>query len=615
MEKDDANASTIYYLYCPGFHREMLVANSGGNGHAAGLTIDEINDAYINGLNVEVNGTAFKLNREGSDYDLLNVTSIRVIDRFKAPLVVYNSVNSTGTYSSGIAGLGRVSLPQSVVVERTQFVNGAWKMGQQIFSILLHEGDAMTFEFGAQQPIHFRILAPGNQSSPSTPHIFDDEANITSRDGAFIATRSGEYLFVFDLDHASRTNVTFNANRLSWDPSQLLFIESEFSDGPFGGIARGGFYYSLQPTRLFTVGRTWYGSFWTDRSWSFKSDLKAGDVLSFAFNSTEPITFQLLRGEEIVLQTTDRFSLKQSYTTPSSGGYVFKFEANKPDTSLVSFSCRHSPVLPQTDEPVMWVDPKQPQYGATTFFPPSISSPSSITGRLGDAYISDIGRVMTLTDAKTSTAYVLHVGEDTLLPAPTGGFTMLGNLTLTDLNEAYLRGITAQLKGVPFDLNLGNSTVRCFHVNNVMVEEREKIPLMAIETLEIVSGFQSWIWGDRNTTSFPTEFNLGFDYFDYFGETIYANPERFFYIKLQKGQTIRITINATSPITLGIYNDGDSPSVLSFGNASPSSYTFYNEGAKTLDFTYTANHSGYTTIAMRAYHGEKAQVRLDVGWG
>ncbi|MCX6649261.1 MAG: hypothetical protein NTV61_07725 [Candidatus Bathyarchaeota archaeon] len=617
MENVEVNTSKTYYLYSPGFHREMLGASAGGNGYVHGLTLDEINDAYANGLDVEVRGTPFRLSREDKEYDMLDVTEIKMIDRSKAPLVVYHSANSTGPHASGLEYFGRISLPQSFVVDRIQLASDNWLGHQQIYSIRLNDGDMVGFKFNSTQSINFKILAPNNQTTSTNQYLVEwyTVSNTTSQDGAFVAMRSGEYWFVFESDYPTTSNVTLNVWRVPYDPVDVLFLESESGDGPMGGVMSVGF-YPISTTKPFTVGRTWHESYWTDHSWRFEADLTAGDVMSFAFNSTEPINFQLLKDGDIVLKTTDRYSLKQNYAVPSDGGYIFTFGIDEPKTALVSFNCRHNPEFHPTNKPAIWINYNSLRPSTTTFTPPSISATESITGRLGDEYVPLIGRVMTFTSTitKTPTTYLLHIGKDTLLPAPTSGFTLLGGFTLTDLNEAYLQGLDVQLEGIPFNLTLDNSTIRCFHINSVTIRDRAKLPILALEDLSIVSGFQSWGFGDRNSTSFPTELSLGYDYFNYYGETIYGNPEYFFHIRLQEGQAIRITVNATNPIVLGIYSHGDYPSVLSFSNASPSDYTFYEAGKKTLEIPYEASRLGYTTIALKAYGGEKTRVRLDIEW-
>lgn len=619
MEKEEANTSKIYYLYSLGFHREMLGANAGGNGYVHGLTLDEIHDAYLNGLDVEVYGTPFRLSRGGNEYDLLDVAEIKILDRSKAPLVVYHSVNSTGTYSYGSEGFGRVSLPQDFVVDRTQLTYGAWKMRQQIYSILLSKGDAVGFEFSSTRPINFRILAPSNQTLPVDRSLMEwyVAANTTSQNGAFVALRSGEYWFVFDSDRPSTSNVTLNAWRIPWDPAEVLLMESVSSGGPMGGVSSFGFYHTSTP-KIFTVGRTWYGSSWTDHSWRFEADLSAGDVLSFEFNSTEPISFQLSDGVNVILKTADRYSLKQNYPVPSTGGYVFDFEIEKQKTAIVSFSCRHNPEFPQTNQPALWVDQQNlGKQSITTFLPPSVSTSTWITGKLGDASLPSIkGRVMTITGTitKPPITYFLQFGEDDILPAPTGGFTLLGDYNLYDLNEAYLQGLDVQLEGIPFDLTLGNSTVEGFHINSVTIRDRAKLPILGLEFRSIVSGFQSFSYGGGNLAHFPTEFSLGFDYYTNGGETIYGNPEYFFHIRLLEGQAIRIIVNATNPIVLGIYREGDHPVTLSFGNASPSNYVFYEAGKQIMDIPFGTDDPGYITIAMKAYGGEKTQVQLNVEW-
>ena len=145
MEHREGDTSKTYYLYNPGFHREMLMAKMGGNGNICGLTPDEINDAYANCLRVEVGGTPFRISREGSEYDLLNVTAIKILDTSKVPLVVYHFINNTGIYHT-VENLGRVSLPQRFVAERNQFQYGTRIHSYQI---LLSVGDAIGFEFNS----------------------------------------------------------------------------------------------------------------------------------------------------------------------------------------------------------------------------------------------------------------------------------------------------------------------------------------------------------------------------------------------------------------------------------------------------------------------------------
>lgn len=620
MEKMETNTSKTYYLYSPGFHREMLGAGGGGNGYVHGLTLDEISDAYINGLNVEVRGTPFRLSREGKEYDMLDMAEIKILDRSKAPLVVYHSANSTGPHASGLEYFGRVSLPQLFIVDRIQLTSDNWLGRQQIYSILLNEGDVVGFEFNSTKPIKFKILAPNNQTLHIDQKLMEwyVAANTTSQNGAFVALRSGEYWLVFESYYPTTSDVTLNAWRIPYDPVDVLLSESESSEGPMGGVARAGIYQISTP-KIFTVGRTWYGSSWTDHSWRFECDLSAGDVLSLEYNSTGPISFQLSKGIDNLITIPDRYFLKQTYLVSSNGTYTLDFRNDKSETAIVSFRCRHSLLgIPQTDQPAIWVGVDHLGMRSQTIFSPTeATTPILDTGKLGDAPLPGGGEKMmtfTSTSTTTPTTYFLHIGEDTMLYAPTGGFTLLGDYNLYDFNEAYLQGLDVQMWGIPFNMTLRNSTIRYLHINSVTIRDRAKLPILGLESRSIVSGFQSFSYGERNLTHFPTEFSLGFDYYPNYGDSIYGNPEYFFHIRLLERQAIRITVNATNPVVLAIYRDGDHPSIMSFNVASPSDYVFYEAGKQTLDVPFETRDPGYITIAMKSYGGEKTQVRLNVEW-
>jgi hypothetical protein len=609
MEHRECNISRTYYLYSPGFHREMMMAKSGGNGYVCGLTLDEINDAYTNDLRVEVEETPFQLTREGSEYDLLHVTAIKILDTHKAPLVVYHSINVTGMYHT-IEYLGRVNLPQRFVAERNQFQYGTRIHSYQI---LLSVGDAIGFEFNSTQQVGFSIYAPGVQPS----HVWYSE-NTTHLRSGLIALRRGVYNFVFTANLSIKANVTFNAWRMKWDPSEVLFRESGGSSGGMGGIFWESFYLEPLP-KSFVVGRTWNGMYWTDRSISFEATLREGTEITYGYNATEPVIFSFRSGSGSVIGHDDLYSYQSTFRVPSTGSYTFSFDMAESRTVIVAFRCRAvnaSSLSYPEDAAALISDSQNGEVKFNYPFPPAINRTTTITGKLGSSTLPDVsGKVMIIkSEDSMSKAFFLYLGTvSELIPVPVEGFTMLGNVSVSDLNNAYLGNSTVSVTGFPFQISRNGVVYDLFHVNSI--EILGPYPLYARNSTVIVSGYNNQVLDGDKVEYFPIRFDLGFDYYPGNGETYYGNVERFYHSFLKQGTTIKISFNASKPVEFGLYSSNfnpDLPSVMTFNLGKPSDYLIRESGVQTFEQLFNVPRSGFYTFAFKAFSGVKASVIIDV---
>ncbi len=199
MTQSEGNSTKTYYLYCPTFHSEMLIG--GGNGLAAGLTGDEIGGAYKAHLRVEVTGTPFKVTRWGNEYDLLSVSSIRILEPLKAPLIVYQT--------TGYLDLGLVNLPQTLPYGL---------MGKtQTYRVLLNEGEVVGFRFNSTKPMTVRLLTPDKPYVPGDlpTHESVRWSDVTSMSGDTVALIRGEYMLEFSSDKAILADVTLDIWRIA----------------------------------------------------------------------------------------------------------------------------------------------------------------------------------------------------------------------------------------------------------------------------------------------------------------------------------------------------------------------------------------------------------------
>lgn len=120
----------------------------------------------------------------------------------------------------------------------------------------------------------------------------------------------------------------------------------------------------------------------------------------------------------------------------------------------------------------------------------------------------------------------LHVGPRTkMIQVPAEGYTRLGNVTLYQLNDAYLYNLTARIRGFPFALSINGTSYTVFHVNEVNILQATDLPLYAVQTMDVVSGNYHECLGGDEREYFPLEFRLGFD--EYGGH--YGNIERFYH--------------------------------------------------------------------------------------
>jgi len=427
-----------------------------------------------------------------------------------------------------------------------------------------------------------------------------------------IALRRGVYNFVFTANLSIKANVTFNAWRMKWDPSEVLFRESGGSSGGMGGIGWESFYLEPLP-KSFVVGRTWNGMYWTDRSISFEATLREGTEITYGYNATEPVIFSFRSGSGSVIGHDDLYSYHSTFRIPSTGTYTFSFDVVESRTAIVAFRCRaaNASSLSYPDEAAALIsDSKIGEVKLDYPFPPAVCQTTTITGKLGSSTFKAVSRKVMIIksgDSKAKT-FFLHLGTPSeLIPIPVEGFTMLGNVTLSDLNNAYLGNSTISVTGFPFQISLDGVIYDLFHVNSV--EIFGPYPLYAQQSMVIVSGYNNQILDGDGVEYFPIRFDLGFDYYPGNGETYYGNVERFYSSFLKQGATIKISYNASKPIEFGLYSNAY---ILPFNLGKPSDYIIRESGVQTFEQLFNVPRSGFYTFAFKAFSGVKASVIIDV---
>jgi hypothetical protein len=504
--------------------------------------------------------------------------------------------------------LGRVNLPQRFVAERNQFQYGTRIHSYQI---LLSVGDAIGFEFNSTQQVGFSIYTP----DPSLRWYSENTTHLRS---GLIALRSGVYNFVFTTISPIDANIIFNAWRMKWDSSDVLFRESGASSSGFSAIGFGSFYLEPLP-KNFVVGRTWSGMYWGDRSISFEATLREGTEITYGYNATEPVIFSFRSGSGSVIGHDDLYSYQSTFRVPSTGSYIFSFDMVESRTVIVAFRCRAvnaSSLSYPEDAAALISDSQNGEVKFNYPFPPAINRTTTITGKLGSSTLPDVsGKVMIIKSEDSMTkAFFLHLGTvSELIPVPVEGFTMLGNVSVSDLNNAYLGNSTVSVTGFPFQISRDGVVYDLFHVNSI--EILGPYPLYARNSTVIVSGYNNQVLDGDKVEYFPIRFDLGFDYYPGNGETYYGNVERFYHSFLKQGTTIKISFNASKPVEFGLYSSNfnpDLPSVMTFNLGKPSDYLIRESGVQTFEQLFNAPRSGFYTFAFKAFSGVKASVIIDV---
>ncbi len=594
-----------------GGRTEMLLANSGGNGVIYGLTLDEINDAYKAGMEFGIEGNVHTLVREGRSYRVLELSNLKILNPMELPLVIYSLKNVTGI--SGYQLNGRVETPQNFNVS-TATLGGVSHIENQIYQVLLNEGDAVAYSVNSTRPIDLRItFTPGNAISNQSSADWYTAYSVTSVRYGLVSFTRGLYSFIVSPSTQNPAEVTLNIWRIGWNPSVVLFKSSGGASSAFGGVGWGSFYMEPLP-RSFVVGRTWYNDAWTDKSLSFSTKLKVGAKIEYEYNASQPIEFAFSGNGD---SKSNLYHYSSNFTAPSTGEYSFSFDAPQGTTSIVSFRC--------TVANTSMIDYSNGGYAALLFdtqptelelsypFPPEVNSETMITGKLRASQYPGIGPVMTLITTDGS-EYFLHLGTPSeYLPVPAQGYTRLGNATLFDVNEAYVNNSTVSVTGFQYKIEVDGQMYPIFHVNSLEVRGNRR--LYAKQSMEIVSGFQYFGQDSEDIEYFPISFGLGFDHYSWSNESIFGNMERYFAVYLNKGERIRITFNASEPVEFGVYFNSyspDSPGVMGFDNSKPEDYLLRESGTSTYDKVMEVSRRGYYSFAFKAFGGTKSSVNFDL---
>jgi len=627
---DDATPLILY----GGPRYECIPTGSRGNSIAGGITYDELSDAYKLELVVEVEGRRFSLLRENRTYSCFSVESARILKPEKAPLVIYNHQIETMFFDPPVGGdptreiriYGeRVAMPHSSKAGTVVSTESFRKEIKQIYRVVLNPGDCIGYDYSASGPVDFTLYRPKTPGEKGNATVLGvkchEETGTAPRSREYIALTRGEYNFVFNATPPTSANVTINIWRIETDKENVLFIERGSHSSDLGGMGSLCFYPRELPRRI-VLGRTWskFGA-WTDHSYTFKTTLNEGTVLRFGFNSTQPIDFILLNRTDRVMMVTG-FTYTQEYVVPATGDYTFSLSVDKPRTAVVSFRCASPNYSVQQlggNYTIIFGSFSEAEPEGY-IFPPAVNGTIRLRGKLEAApFPGTEGHVMTLETTNSwngSRAYPLHLGlGKAMLPSPCGGYTMLGNMSLYEVNDAYLNNVTVEAEGFLFNYVAGGASYEVFHVNAVRSLEQEALPLYAVQTMEVVSGRYHECLGGDEREYFPLLFRLGFD--EYEGH--YGNIERFYHVHLSKGDSVRFRFNASGPVEFGLYgNRGDHYGTMGFGFGDPEDY-YVRESRVTslglespLETLFTAPRRGYYSFAFKAYSGQKTLVAFDV---
>ncbi|MCK4583523.1 hypothetical protein KAU18_09445 [Candidatus Bathyarchaeota archaeon] len=625
--------TTPLFLY-GGPRYECIPAGARGNSVVGGITYDELSDAYKLELTVEVEGRRFSLLRENRTYSCFSVESARVLEPEKAPLVIYSHKIETMFFDPPVGGdptrkisiIGdRIDMPHSSKAGTVVSTESFRKEIKQIYRVILNPGDCIGYDYNASEPVDFTLYSPETPGLGGNETYWGvkchEETGTSPKLREFIALTRGEYSFVFNAAPPTLANVTFNLWRIARNKENVLFLKRGSHSSDLGSMGTMCFYPRELPERI-VLGRTWskWGA-WTDHSYTYRTTLMKGTVIRFGFNSTQPINLSLSNRTDGIMWVT-AFTHTQEYMVTATGDYTFSLSVDKPRTALVSFRCvspNYSVQQLNGSYPIIFgsISVADPEGDV---FPPAINETIRLSGKLGAAQFPGTeGSVMTLETMNRwngSRTYPIHLGlgED-MLPSPCGGYTMLGNMSLYEVNDAYLNNVTVEVEGFPFNYVAEGIQYKVFHVNAVRVLEQEALPLYAVQTMEVVSGrFHECLGGDEREY-FPLEFRLGFD--EYEGH--YGNIERFYHVHLSKGDSIRFSFNASGPVEFGLYgNRGDHYGTMGFGMGDPDDYYIRKSRIEALgmesplETLFTAPRRGYYSFAFKAYSGAKTLVELDV---
>ena len=627
---DSENASGRYFLHCGGW-TEMILAGHRGNWIVGGLFIDEVSDAYLLRLPVEVEGWAFRLDREGRTYPVLHVERIEVLDRENQPLVAYRTQLISGRYTPEIShDYKRITLPFEFHVGRN--VTGViWKDIRIPFDIILNPGDRVRIRFNASDPIFFGVYAPNStlpDKNATRWGVPTFEFNGTNRlDLMMDVFERGAYTFLFDADRTVWAQVRFDCQKILIDLTDLFFIEEGSHGSDFGGMGSGSIYPMSLPSKI-VIGRTWSESgAWTDHSYSYKTELNEGDLISIQYNSTQQISFHY-RCKNKVIQSVTEYSYEAVYEVELNGTHTFEFAVEEPKTAIVSFRCektRGSSSIAPDNRPVSFYLYKETTQKDRPRFPPRFEV-TRLRGKLNvtvfpvkyeDRFTGDervVQRNVLVFDFSVENqtgTYYLYLGvKPEMIFYPLGGHTFRGNFTLFDIVQAYERGLSVEVEGFPFELRRNDAVYEMFHLNSIRILDVEELPLYAIHDWDLVSGNQIFCYDEEGPQYFPVSFRLGPELY----EDVFGTPEHFYHVFLYEGEKIEFMFNSTAPVEFGLYMDPHtpySPGVLPFSLGEAKDYLIRESGIEFYQKEVRANKTGYYSFAFKAWRGKKSEVILD----
>ena len=498
--------------------------------------------------------------------------------------------------------------------------DAAWTDKEHVFSVSLNPGDCISYSFNASEPILFGHYVSNNTGAlGGSWGVTLTNCTMKSHTANYMAATNGEHNFVFKGINDTLVEVYFDMVKRERHSLELFYEVWGSHDAAYGAMGSRAEYLGELPD-VFTLGRTWsrFGA-WTDHSYKVKTYLPTGTEIVFEFNATDIIEFRFSGPYGEILETNVT-CYSQAFEAPINGTYVFGFSVDEPKTAVISFRCRAvvapKPLTPVDGFGVFYGTVEHMETGLRYWFPPRVDEILTLTGSLGQSIFPlSSSPVMTLKQLGECPLF-LHVGPRTkMIQVPAEGYTRLGNVTLYQLNDAYLYNLTARIRGFPFALSINGTSYTVFHVNEVNILQATDLPLYAVQTMDVVSGNHHECLGGDEREYFPLEFRLGFD--EYGGH--YGNIERFYHVNLNEGDSVMFSFNASEPVEFGLYgNRGDHYGTMGFGMGDPDDYYVRKSKVEALgiesplETLFTAPRRGFYSFAFKAYSGAKTLVEFDV---
>lgn len=554
------NNSTIFLEI--GGRTEMLLAKGSGNSRVGGTLMDEINDAYRLGLEVEISGNSYTKKREGVTYDLMKVSDFTIIEHEKIPLVIYESRREVNDESSILYRNDRVEGERTFHVGRDR-KGSFWKQVSHEYQLFMRDLDVLNLEFNASRPVSIHIYAPEGTFPISNQSIHGDLVfyweNTKQMDQNFQCHDLGKYTVIIEGDSNMLSEVSLNLSKQPLETDEVFFKESGGTSCMTGGMGLVGIYPSLPPDTVHIgVSRDNMG-YWCEFTRNYSTRLNDGDMIRYQYNATSPVKL-LIKGPNNTIFHDD-YWIEDSLKINHTGNYVFKFSSEF--DAMLSFKAHH---LDEKRRIGNNSNPFVSFRGQTTRRMPSwiprftsqklqghlgVTSFPLMTDNIFDIVETGEHQVLDLQDKEN---FILHFsGRLECVPYPEGSSTLIDVTSMHDLVNCYENNLSITTWGFPFELVRNGTKYQMFHVSGLSVDDVENLPIHVKHSLNVVGGRTHHCGVDDSFETLPFLFTTGYDTIQTSGGAFTGNQEHFFKVYLVDGERISYNVNSSGLMQVILY--------------------------------------------------------------